>query len=258
VDLWLLVLFLALVQPLIGYYRFRRVAAGPGPLSTSAKLRLYGMIVATQWVLVGVCAWVLGRHDVALADLGLARVPPVTAVVAAGLVAGALVGGTLASLRSLARDPAVRLPAHLQRVARILPVSLPERAGFLGVALTAGVCEEILYRGFMIFALDRALPSTWLSLAVAALFFGGAHAYQGWRGVLTTALLGGILGALYVLCGSLWPGIGLHAVVDLVNGLALGPFGRRPAVPPAEPPAPPPTAPAAEPPAEAPAPIAGF
>jgi membrane protease YdiL (CAAX protease family) len=245
VDLWLLVFFLAVIEPIVGWYRFRRLAARSGPLATAAKLRLYAFIVGMQWVLVAACAWVLARRGLALADLGLRGPPPVLAVMAAALLAGSLVGGALASLRALARltDPG-RL-GHLQKVARILPASGGERAAFVVVALTAGVCEEILYRGFLIYALGGALHSTWVALAVAAVFFGGAHAYQGPRGVATTGLLGAILGGLYVLCGSLWPGIGLHAVVDLANGFALGrlagalPAGPAPTAAPAAAPLPP-------------------
>jgi membrane protease YdiL (CAAX protease family) len=117
-------------------------------------------------------------------------------------------------------------------------VSTAERAGFVAVALTAGVCEEILYRGFLIYALGRVLPSPWVALVPAALIFGIAHAYQGPRGVAGTGLLGVFLGLLYLLSGSLWPGIGLHASVDLVNGMALGPFGRDRSAPPPLPPEP--------------------
>jgi len=40
--------------------------------------------------------------------------------------------------------------------------------------------------------------------------------------VLSTAVLGGLLAAIYGYWGSLWPCIALHAVVDIVNGNALG------------------------------------
>jgi len=118
------------------------------------------------------------------------------------------------------------LPSHLAKVVRILPASGSERAGFALVALTAGVCEEILYRGYLVYAFDRVLPSSWWSMLLAGALFGAAHAYQGVRGMVATGLLGAFLGAVYVAGGSLWPGIFLHAVVDLVNGFALGPLGR--------------------------------
>ena len=246
-DLWLLVLFLVVVQPLVGYYRFTRLTAPPGPIPTPRKLRLYALVVASQWALTAAAAWVLARRGLALADLGLRGSPPALATLAAVLATLAVLGGTWLSLRTLAREPGASLPSHLVKVVRILPASGSERAGFTLVALTAGVCEEILYRGYLVYAFDRVLPSSWWSMLLAGALFGAAHAYQGVRGMVATGLLGAFLGAVYVAGGSLWPGIFLHAVVDLANGYALGPLGGRPGPPavPAPPPAfdapPPPT-----------------
>ena len=245
-ELWLLVLFLVVVQPLVGYYRFTRLTAAPGPIPTPRKLRLYAIVVASQWVLTAAAAWVLARRGLALADLGLHGAPPVLATLAAVLATLAVLGGTWLSLRTLAREPGAALPSHLVKVVRILPVSGAERIGFTLVALTAGVCEEILYRGYLVYAFDRVLPSSWWSMLLAAALFGTAHAYQGVRGMVATGLLGAFLGAVYVAGGSLWPGIFLHAVVDLVNGFALGGLKREPPSPPSVPapfdaPPPPPT-----------------
>jgi len=86
-DLWLLVLFLVLVQPILGYYRFRRLAGGAEVLPTRRKLVIYATIVVTQWVLVGVCAFVLRRRELEIADLGLGE--PGIATMVLGVVAAA-------------------------------------------------------------------------------------------------------------------------------------------------------------------------
>jgi membrane protease YdiL (CAAX protease family) len=88
---------------------------------------------------------------------------------------------------------------------------------FTVVGVTAGVCEEWLYRGFflaVVAALAGGLPTGVLVL-VAALAFGLAHAYQGRAGVLTTGLLGGVMAALYLQTGSLLLPVLLHAAIDL-------------------------------------------
>jgi membrane protease YdiL (CAAX protease family) len=85
------------------------------------------------------------------------------------------------------------------------------------VGVTAGVCEEWLYRGFflaLVAAVAPGLPGPVLVL-VAALAFGLAHAYQGPAGVLTTGVLGGVLAAVYLSSGSLLLPVLLHAVIDL-------------------------------------------
>jgi membrane protease YdiL (CAAX protease family) len=112
-------------------------------------------------------------------------------------------------------------------VVRILPSTPIERVAFAGVALTAGFCEEVLYRGFLLYALDGVIASPWISLVLAAIAFGVGHAYQGRRGIVLTAILGVVFGLLYRFGGSLWPGIVLHAAIDGVNGYALGSLANR-------------------------------
>jgi membrane protease YdiL (CAAX protease family) len=99
----------------------------------------------------------------------------------------------------------------------LLPRTAGERRLFTVVGVTAGVCEEWLYRGFflaVVAALAGGLP-TGLLVVVAAVAFGLAHAYQGPVGILTTGLLGGVMAALYLQTGSLLLPVLLHAAIDL-------------------------------------------
>jgi len=237
-DLWVLVFFLVVVQPVLGHYRFRRLAGGHGPIPTRRKLGAYAIIVGSQWLLVAVCAWVLWRRGLRLADLGLIGSPPPAAAVMAVVLAGSIVFATARTARSFLRGSNDSLPSHIRKVARILPASPIERAGFVPVAFTAGFCEEILYRGFLFFAFRQVIPSAGLALGATAVAFGFAHLYQGPRGVITTGILGAILAWIYWYGRSLWPGIGLHVVVDVASGMWLGALSTRlsePTAPKAEP-----------------------
>ena len=103
----------------------------------------------------------------------------------------------------------------------LMPISTYDRVLFTGVSLTAGVCEEIVFRGFLI----HVLYSTTGSLAVALLLssgaFGVAHAYQQPAGALRAALLGFILAMPLVIDGSIVPSILAHATIDILSGLWL-------------------------------------
>ena len=86
-----------------------------------------------------------------------------------------------------------------------------------GLALSAGVTEEIVYRGLAILALAIVFPqasSTAIVITAAALF-GIAHLYQGWVGVLMTGAVGFVLGNLYLSTSSLVIPMVLHVLVDL-------------------------------------------
>jgi CAAX protease family protein len=59
-------------------------------------------------------------------------------------------------------------------------------------------------------------------VGVSSTAFGLLHAYQGWLGILRTALLGALFGAAFVITRDLWAIMIAHAGVDLVVGLLLG------------------------------------
>ena len=46
-----------------------------------------------------------------------------------------------------------------------------------------------------------------------------AHSYQGIKGILATGIVGGLFTLIVLACGSLWPAIVLHALVDIGQGL---------------------------------------
>ena len=61
------------------------------------------------------------------------------------------------------------------------------------VAPTAAFCEELLYRGFLFPRLWGWTDSLAWALVISALGFGLAHAYQGFHGMVRSALLGALL-----------------------------------------------------------------
>jgi membrane protease YdiL (CAAX protease family) len=116
---------------------------------------------------------------------------------------------------------------HLEPVRPILPHTPGEVAHFGLVSLSAGVCEEILFRGFVLAYLQALVPG-FAALFVSALLFGMAHAYQGNRGVLQTGVVGLVLGAFFLMGGSLWVPMLLHAAVDMNSGLTAYAILREP------------------------------
>jgi hypothetical protein len=109
------------------------------------------------------------------------------------------------------------LRAQMQSVADFLPRTEGEAALFRRLSVTAGVCEEIVYRGYLIWYLS-AFVGPWPAALLAALIFGGVHLYQGPAGVVRTGATGLAMAILYVGTGSLlWPMI-LHTAVDVQGG----------------------------------------
>jgi membrane protease YdiL (CAAX protease family) len=99
----------------------------------------------------------------------------------------------------------------------LLPRTASERTGFVFVSLTAGICEEFLYRGFVLWYFSSQL-GTFAGAVAATLLFGFAHVYLGWNHVFRTARIGVIFMLVVLSCGSLIPAMIMHAVMDLVAG----------------------------------------
>ena len=101
----------------------------------------------------------------------------------------------------------------------VVPHTRSELPFFMGVSVTAGFCEEFLFRGYFIWTLAPWL-GWWGAAALSTVIFGIGHAYQGLRGVINTGIMGAVYVLLVALLDSLWPAIVLHVLVDALNGIA--------------------------------------
>lgn len=101
----------------------------------------------------------------------------------------------------------------------LLPRTQEEQKAWTGVSVTAGVTEEFIFRGVLLYTLSLYMDVSNTTLAlVGGILFGIAHAYQGVRGVITTGVVGYGLSALYLGMGVLWPVMIIHALLDLIAG----------------------------------------
>jgi membrane protease YdiL (CAAX protease family) len=214
----LLAAYLVAGQAVVGGWsqrRFRRTL-GRDP---RARLLRYRRTMVLEWSGVAACLLlVAAAPGLDLADIG-ARWPrlggggtPYTVVGGLGLV---LSVALLVMLRRRV-EQGVEVVAPGEVVA-LLPRTVRERRAFAAVAVTAGVCEETLYRGVLL-ALAAALrpePSPGRLVLLSALAFGLAHNYQGGTGVVVTAVLGACLTVLYLGSGSLLLPVLYHVLVDL-------------------------------------------
>ncbi|MFZ6874930.1 CPBP family intramembrane glutamic endopeptidase [Undibacterium sp. Di27W] len=102
----------------------------------------------------------------------------------------------------------------------LFPVSKQERHWWVLLSLTAGICEEIFFRGFLLQFIHGQSHASWyldlnLALVLSALVFGICHYYQGISGIVRTTVGGLLFGLLTILTNSLWLPILLHVLVDL-------------------------------------------
>lgn len=221
-DFWLIFIALGVLLPWRGRTRMKKLLAMPR-VSVMERLVLYASTIAFQWLAVAIVGWRVWAHGYTAQQLGLIFFNR-TSLLIAGIL-GAVVIGTLQwfNLRRVSRiPPESRGP--LQAVAeRILPQTVVELPPYLALAITAGLCEEFLYRGFAMAALAHAGLGAWLVILISSILFGLAHSYQGRGGIVMTFIVGLILGASRLAYNSLVPAIFWHSAIDTVAGVA----GRR-------------------------------
>lgn len=103
----------------------------------------------------------------------------------------------------------------------LLPVSAHERLLFVAVSVSAGICEEFIFRGFLLTALSQATGSAVLAVVISSGAFGVLHAYQRPAGAVRAALLGALFAVSVTATSSLWPAIVAHTLIDVLSGLWL-------------------------------------
>jgi uncharacterized protein len=218
-DFWVIFLILGVVIPWRGRIRLQRLLAQP-LIGTKEKLALYGSTIAFQWILTGLVAWRAFARGLRAEDLGIAGFITPTLLVWSAF--GALLLGLFQwfNLRRLGRLSGA-VPDFMRKLAeRVLPSSTVEFAPYCALAITAGVCEEFLYRGFAMTVLNQAGIVPWAVVLISSILFGLAHTYQGKSGILGTTLMGLVFGVARLLLQSLVPVIVWHSAVDLVAGIA--------------------------------------
>jgi membrane protease YdiL (CAAX protease family) len=152
-----------------------------------------------------------------------------------------LSGGRWTSWKSVAVDFAIALPFWVlwegaaygvhwvvdsnllgqntaKTVDSLLPQSPPEILAWIGVSITAGICEELAFRGFLQRQFHALTGNTGLAILAQGLVFGLFHAYQGWRNVVVITVLGILYGALAAWRKNLRTNIITHAWSDVWGG----------------------------------------
>lgn len=218
-DFWLIFIVLGVLLPLRGKLRLQKLMVLP-QIGPRERLSLYASTIGFQWIAAVVVAWRSWARGLGLEELGLV-VHGHWRILIAAIVGAATVGGLQwLNLRRMGRSSG-RAREFMQVLAeRILPQTRLELVPFLALAVTAGVCEEFLYRGFAMAALTRAGLPPWGVVLLSSALFGLAHLYQGRGGLLSTLVIGTVFGTARIAYDGLVPVMIWHFAVDAVAGVA--------------------------------------
>jgi CAAX protease family protein len=217
-------LLLAVGVPVLAYITARRPEIHQIP-----RLALYLSAVISQWVLALVGGLVVLATGRGFAGAGFR-----------GLPIGEFLRWTLLLVIVALALLAIWLllehfgwwPEESNLVRLLIPETASEKVwAAVLVAPTAALCEEFLYRGFLLSRLSEWLNSGWWALVLSSVIFALAHIYQGPSGMARVALLGALLAYPVLRLESLYPSMAAHFVIDAVALLWLGPCFLEPKAP---------------------------
>ena len=105
----------------------------------------------------------------------------------------------------------------------ILPRTKKEKWLFVLLSLSAGICEEIIFRGFLLYLLQAIFPNIPLFLItlITCTLFGISHFYQRLQGIIVSMIFGVLFMSLYIVTGSLILPIFLHFFQDFSSTFTL-------------------------------------
>jgi membrane protease YdiL (CAAX protease family) len=210
----LLLAYTVLVGPWVARSKYKQLQQRLSRGIRNARSRFYFIAVTQQCLRVGVIFLFLWLASLPPAALGLTS--PASWPIAKTLLITFFAAIVFSVF--LFRITGDRLLRRLLKMAgSLIPTTATERWWFAIVSIGAGVSEELLFRGLLIWYLNHYFPqlTVYQLIAISAVLFGYCHLYQGWSGVVGTGVIGALFAWLYLSTGSLLLPIVVHALVDL-------------------------------------------
>ncbi len=216
------ILLIFVVLPIHGALDTRRYLARIEAGQPANQVRVFLETTILEWVFllaVGIAWWALRRP---ITDLGF-RTLEGAELWGGSAVLVVMIGSLVYSWQMLKRasdEGKAKQADGLGTLVHFLPHTRRDLHYFFGVSITAGIVEEIVYRGFVLWYLGSFVP-LWAAVAVASVAFGLGHSYQGATGAVRAGLLGLGFAIFYVLTGSVWLPILAHIALDILQGLMV-------------------------------------
>jgi membrane protease YdiL (CAAX protease family) len=215
----LFVVILAVIHPIVGYVSFKRLVRRIDAGEIIDRTKLYLTTMTGHWFLFAFALALWISQERSWPALGFSLTTDIWFIVGVALTVAGVVLLVL-PIRQIATsdaDEARSLREQLGKLEIIIPRNGNELGRFYSLSLTAGIVEETLWRGFMIWYFSQFLP-LWAAALVSTIGFGLAHAYQGIKNLPRVTVVGAAFAGLYLLTGSLWLPMVLHAAVDILQG----------------------------------------
>ncbi|HWR34704.1 MAG TPA: type II CAAX endopeptidase family protein [Clostridia bacterium] len=185
----------------------------------------YAVTMAWEWILFGYVWFGIRRSGIGMRELIGGRWKQVEdflldVALAFGFWIVAL--GVLAALGyAMHLTGANKLEEARRQLGFLVPRTGLEVSLWIALSCTAGICEEVIFRGYLQRQLSAFTRNAWVGIFLSGIVFGAGHGYEGARRMVLIAIYGMMFGILTHARKSLRPGMMAHAAHDVFTGLAL-------------------------------------
>jgi membrane protease YdiL (CAAX protease family) len=188
--------------------------------SVPSHLPLYLSTLAMEWAVFGYIVWGVRKRGISLRELVGPRWSKGKANLKDLVYAGCFEVVALAILTLTSH--LLRIDPKSQSTRFMMPAGALEILVWILLSLTAGICEETIFRGYLQKQFASWTRSSVAGLLISAVLFGAGHIYQGGRQAIVIVVFGALFGTLALICRSLKPGMIAHSFQDAVAGIAFG------------------------------------
>lgn len=179
----------------------------------AVRLITYFVTIIFQWIIFLLIYFTVVREKTHLAGIGLTKIKILDFAWGVALL-GMLFLVAIGFSQLLTK---IGIPPKGE-LAFLLPQETTGKFIWIFVSFTAGFCEEVIFRGYLMSRL-RLLGKfkSWIiPIIVSSLAFGFPHLYQGINGFLVISILGVLFALIYIRTRSLWPCILAHFFLDFL------------------------------------------
>jgi membrane protease YdiL (CAAX protease family) len=180
-------------------------------LSVSPIFMVYMPTMIIQWLVFALIWIAVWREGTGFAGIGLKKIRVIDF---AWAIAFLIVSNLLLTLISVGLAKInLEIPVEIEL---ILPKTTAERIIWVFLSLTAGICEEAAFRGYLLTRIRIfGRMKNWIApVFIASLAFGSGHAYQGVGGFILISSYGAMFALLFIKTKTLWPCVIAHFMQD--------------------------------------------
>ena len=181
------------------------------PNARLGHLGLYAIVLGFEWLLLGIVLW--------RSEVGFSAYVPKTRHRARSLLwdvlTATLLSGVLLSISPIVISFLGK--TGWTSTESMLPRGEIETVAWVVMAISAGVSEEAVFRGYLQRQISEWTGLSCLGIAGQAVIFGLCHAYQGWKNVFLIVVWGFIFGVAAFWRKGLRGNMIAHAALDIFS-----------------------------------------